>query len=202
MALVVSGRIAHRQMQPKQVGNALREYLPGLLVSAPDFAVDRSSCKVEFFCNTSSTLDFNVTLKVNVRSAPAAVAVLVRETESLNEVLIRALGRKLRKAKVKYCLLEDSQSHSSLLSWIWERPLSSRPAKVSYALCAALLALAGILVYGLFRQAPSSSRNYNIISLILATCLPALTLPLPFVFEHLKSRGNGRWLFSQIGGES
>jgi hypothetical protein len=200
MALVVSGQVRHRHMQPDQVHAALRKHLPGLLVSAPDFAVDRSTCRVRFFCNTSSILDFTVVLKSNPGPAPAAVAVLARETEILNATLTEALGRRFRRAKVEYCLLEDERSRSGLLSWAWEPPLSSRPAKFSYILCFGLLILAGILVRGLLRQPPSASRSYNIISLILAICLPAFTLPLPFVFEHLKSRGNGRWVFSQTGG--
>jgi hypothetical protein len=48
MALVVSGQVRHRHMQPDQVHAALRKHLPGLLVSAPDFAVDRSTCRVRF----------------------------------------------------------------------------------------------------------------------------------------------------------
>lgn len=199
MALVVSGQVRHRQMQPEQVHDTLRKRLPGLLVSAPDFSVDRSSCKVQFFCNTSSTLDFTVTLKSSRGPAPASVAMLVRETESLNSVLIDALGRWFRRAEVRYCLLEDERSRSSLLRWSWDPPLRSRPAKLSYILCLGLLILAAILVRGLFQDTPTASRNYNIISLILAICLPALTLPLPFIFEHLKSRGSGRWLFSQSG---
>jgi hypothetical protein len=177
MALVVSGQVRHRHMQPNQVHAALRRRLPGLRVGAPDFAVDRSNCRVQFFCNTSSTLDFTIVLKSNPGPAPAAVAVLVRETESLNAMLLQALGRRFRRAKVEYCLLEDERSRSGLLNWVWEPPLSSRPAKLSYILCFALLILAGILVRGQLQQPPSASRNFNIVSLILAICLPALTLP-------------------------
>jgi hypothetical protein len=200
VALVVSGQVRHRHMQPDQVHTALSGRLPGLLVSAPDFSIDRSDCRVQFFCNTSSTLDFTVELKAGSRPAPAAVAALVRESESLTDVLVSALGRRFRKAEVTYCLLEDERSRSRLLSWTWEAPLASRPAKLSYFLCVGLLILAAVLVKGLLQQPASDSRNYNIISLLLAICLPALTLPLPFVFEHLKSRGSGRWIFSQMGG--
>jgi hypothetical protein len=202
MALVVSGQVRHRNMQPEEVHVNLSKRLPGLLVSAPDFSVDRSSCSVRFFCNTTSTLDFTVIPKSNPGPAPAAVAVLVRETESLNAALIEALGRRFQRARVEYCLLEDERSRSGLLNWTWDPPLSSRPAKLSYILCGLLLILAGILVGGLLKQTPSASRNYNILSLIIAICLPALTLPLPFLFEHLKSRGSGRWLFSQGGGSA
>src|SRR6266481_241284 len=103
MALVVSGQVRHRDLQPDQVRAALSKRLPGLLVSLPDFSVDRSSCRVQFFCNTSSTLDFTVVLKSGTGPAPAAVAVLVRETESLNVALTEALGRWFQKARVEYC---------------------------------------------------------------------------------------------------
>jgi hypothetical protein len=59
----------------------------------------------------------------------------------------------------------------------------------------ALIILAGVLVTGQLDQKPSDARTYNIISLILAITLPALVIPLPFVFEHLKSKENGRWSF-------
>lgn len=80
--------------------------------------------------------------------------------------------------------------------------MSSRPAKLSYLICLALLILAGILVYVQLQQGPSEARDYNIVSLVLAVGLPALTLPLPFIFEHLKSRGAGRWSFSQVEEDS
>jgi hypothetical protein len=200
MALVVSGQVRHRHMQPEQVHTALSKRLPGLLVSAPDFSIERTDCRVQFFCNTSSTLDFTVELKASGKPAPAAVAVLVRETEILTDALVDALGRRFRKAQVKYCLLEDEHSRSRLLSWISDAPLTSRPARFSYLLCIGLLILAAVLVKGQLHQAASDSRNFNIISLLLAICLPALTLPLPFIFEHMQSRGTGRWTFSQNGG--
>lgn len=200
MALVVSGQVRHPEMQPSQVEAALKKHLPGLVTAAPDFSVDRSSCKVLLFCNTTSTLDFTVTITAGSIPAPAAVALLVREADSLNGVLIKALGNRLRRADVQYCVLEDERSRSNLLSWTREPPLSSRPAKLSYVLSAGLVTLAAILVRSQLQTAPSEARDYNVLSLILAIGLPALTLPLPFVFEHLKSKGTRRWSFSQIGG--
>ncbi len=83
MALVVSGQLSHCQMQPHQVHAALRHHLPGLVVSSPDFAVNRNTCRIEFFCNTSSTLDFTVTLTAKQTPAPAAVAVLGKHSPRL-----------------------------------------------------------------------------------------------------------------------
>ncbi|MGA5308685.1 hypothetical protein [Micromonospora taraxaci] len=200
MALVVSGQVRHPEMQPAQVEAVLKKHLPGLVAAAPDFSVDRSSCKVLLFCNTTSTLDFTVTITASSIPAPAAVALLVREADSLNAVLIKALGKSPRKAYVQYCVLEDERSRSNLLSWTREPPLSSRPARLSYGIAAGLVVLAVILVRGQLQLPPSETRDYNVWSLILAIGLPTLTLPLPFVFEHLKSKGTGRWSFSQIGG--
>jgi hypothetical protein len=204
MALVVSGQVRHRQMQPTQVQAALHRNLPALLISALDFSVDRSNCRVEFFCNTSSTLDFTVTVTAGSLPAPAVVALLVRETDRLTSVLTKALSKPLRrKARVQYCVLEDERSRSGLLTWSREAPpLRSRPAKLSYFICLALLILAGILVRGQLEQSRTEARDYNILSLILAIGLPALTLPLPFLFEQLASRGTGRWSFSQMGGST
>ena len=200
MELLVSGRVRHCQMQPHQVHVALLKHLPGLIVNIPEFALERNTCKIELFCNTTSTLDYTVTLTRKTTLAPAAIALLAREADGLNPVLIKALGRRFRRAEMLYCIVEEPQNRSNMLKWVWESPLSSRPAKLSYLLTLGLLILAGILVYGELHQPASSARNLNVVSLLLAICLPALTLPLPFIFEYLKSHGGGRWLFSQIGG--
>src|SRR6266542_5753429 len=87
--------------------------------------------------------------------------VLVREVDSLNTVLAKALRRRFRRAEVKYCLLEDEHSRSTLLAWAWESPLTSRAAKFSYLLGLAVMILAGILVYGQLQQPVSDARNFN-----------------------------------------
>jgi hypothetical protein len=192
MALVVSGQARHRHMQPAQVHAALQRHLPGLVVSALDFSIERANCRIDFFCNTSSTLDFTVTVTAGAVPAPAAVALLVRETDSVTDVLTKALSRRLGKAELQYCVLEDERSRSGLLTWVrQEPPLASRPAKLSYLICLPLLILAAILVRGQLEQPRSDARDYNVLSLILAIGLPALTLPLPFLFEQLKTRGGG-----------
>jgi len=202
MALVVSGQLRHREMQPTQIRAILKTHLPGLIASVPDFSIDRISCRIELFCNTTSTLDFTITVRAASIPPTAAVALLIRETDSLNATLTKALGKWYRKASVQYCLLEDERSRSNLLSWSNEPPLLSRPAKLSYGLSFAMAVLAAIFVRSQLQLPPSETRDYNVLSLLLAIGLPALTLPLPFVFEHLKSRGSGRWSFSQIGGGS
>jgi hypothetical protein len=199
MPLVVTARVLHREMDRDRVYAVLRKHIPGLLVSTPDFSADRSDCKVEFLCNTSTTLDFTVTLKSSTGPASAAVAILTRESQSLNSAVLKALGRPFQKAKLAYCYLEDGRSRSKLLYWVWEKPLSSRPAKLSYILSIALLIIGSVLVYLMFKQKPSDSRTDSIISLVVAICLGVLVLPIPFVNEHLRLRGNGRWVFSHDG---
>jgi hypothetical protein len=49
MPLVVAGRVRHRQMQPGEVHAVLREYIPGLVITNPDFSVERYDCTVDFF---------------------------------------------------------------------------------------------------------------------------------------------------------
>lgn len=199
MPLVVTGRVRHRQMQPDRVRAVLSRRIPGIVVSTPDFCVDQNDCKVEFFCTTTTTLDFTVTLKSGAGPAPANVAVLARMAQSLNAAVVRALWLPFRRAKIGYCYLEDDRSRSRLLDWVREKPLSSRPAKLSYILCVVLFVVGGILVYLMFKQTPSDSRTDSIISLIVAIGLAVIALPLPFINEHLKLRGSGRWDYSQSG---
>jgi len=200
LALVVSGQVRHRHLQPQKVEELLRTRFPGLQTSAPDFSVDRTNCRVEFFCNTTSALDFTVTLNTSTNSATAAVALLVREADSVNAALNVALSGWLRAAETKYCVLEDHRSRSSLLIWSRNRPLTSRAAKISYLLCVVLLTLGAALIYLQLQQPQTDTRDYNIISLALAIGLPVLAIPLPFVLEHFKSKDSSQWLFSDSTG--
>jgi hypothetical protein len=202
MALVVSGQMRHRSLQPGDVRACLQKRLPGLTVVSPDFSVDRAHCKVEFFCNTTNTLDFTVTVTAGSLPAPGAVAVLVRESDSVTAVLQAALSKKFRWAEISFCVLEDERSRSGLLRWERESPLRSRPAKFSYVLFGVLALLGAILVWWQLKQPKSEARDFNVVALILAIGLPAVTVPLPFVFEHLKLKGGGRWVFTQHGGGS
>ncbi len=196
MALVISGRVTHPPLQPTEVQAALAQHLPGLSPSVPDFAVDRAACRLEFFCNTSSTLDFSVTLLATAAPPPAEVAVLVREADSIAAVVIGALSN-TGDASIAFCVLEDEYSRSRLLSWVPEpSPLSSRPAKLSYILCLALLVLGAFLMQRELLSEPSAERTDDIIGLLLSTVVPALTLPLPFLFEQLAPREDGRWVFT------
>ncbi|WP_152563789.1 hypothetical protein [Actinomadura welshii] len=198
MALVVSGQVRHSQRQPSDVEAKLRTHFPSLAnLSGYDFAVDRVDCRVQFTCNNSSTLDFNVIITNAAASsaAPAAVALLIRETNSLNLVLAKAMGGRFRKAQVEYCYLEDDPSRAKLLRWISDRPLWSAAAKFSYILVALLAILGYILIKGQLGQPPSGDRTYNIVSLVIGIALPALAIPLPFLFQHLSNRENGRWFF-------
>jgi hypothetical protein len=200
MPLVVTGRVHHRQMQPDQVHAVLCKHIPGLVVGTPDFSVDRNGCKVEFFCNTTTTLDYTVTPKSSGGPPPAAVTILAREAQSLNAAVLKGLGSRFNRAEIKYCYLEDDRSRSRLLDWLGENPLSSRPAKFSYILCAIIAIVGAVLVYLMFRQPSSDSRTDSIISLIVGVVLAMLAIPLPFFYEHFKLRGSGRWVYFQ-GGE-
>lgn len=185
-------------MPPTDLKAILKGHLPGLVVGEPDFILDREKSKVDFFCNTTSTLDYTVSLKA-FAPTPGAVTMLVRETDSLNASLLAAL-KASGDAKISYCLMEDELSRGSLLRWSQRSaPLASRPAKVSYTLCALLLLLGAFLIYVVHQQPASPDRQIDVMSLALALGLPALSLPLPFVFEQLRDRGIGRWVF--VGGE-
>lgn len=200
MGLVVTGRVRHRSLVPDQVESHLRTRLPKLQVGDFDFYVNRANCKVSFFCNETSALDFTVTVTSGTASAPADVALLVREVNSINATLIDALSKPFKRAQIDYCLLEDERSRSQLLSWSNEPPLASRPAKVSYTIAVLILVFCGIVITWQFQQPPSDTRTFNIISLLVSAGIPAISVPLPFVFEHFRFRSSGRWSFSQNGG--
>jgi hypothetical protein len=202
MPLVVEGQVHHRAMHPDKVHAILGKQFPGLLVRTPEVSVDLVACRVEFFFNVNSITDFTVTTKSVPKQVMAATPALARDSHNINLILLKALGRPFQRARVKSCFLKDERSGGNLLHWVRdESPMKSRPAILSYVLCLALLVIAGILVHGLFRQTPSDSRNYNILSLILAITLPAITLPLPFVYAQLESR-KGRWTYAQNEGGS
>lgn len=200
MTLVVRGRVTHRELRPEQVEVALRKRLPALSASGLDFSVELATCKVEFFCNVSSMLDYTITAKSTKRPAPGLVVDLARETDTLHSVLLKSLGRRylpVQRPRVQFCRIEDNGSRSGLLRWTRENPLWSRPAKFSYCIVLILIILAFTLIRNTLHQPASTTRNDYITSLILAVCIPAFLVPLPFFFEHFKARGSGRWIFSQ-----
>lgn len=186
-------------MTPDEVYNALTPHIPALEVVGLEFAAKRKNCEITLFCNTGSTLDFSITTIGGGQTAPAAIALLVREAESLQSGLRDGLRRRYHAPSLQYCILEDERSRSRLLAMVEEKHLSSSGAKLSYALCALLILIATITVVWQVNVAPESDKNYNIVTLLAALILPALAIPLPFVFEWLKSRGNPRWYFFSPG---
>lgn len=196
MALVVSGQIRHGKRQPSDVENDLKDYFPSLVnITAYDFVVDRINCRIKFTYNNSSTLDFSVTVTSPEVTAPAAVALLIRETDSLNLVLAKALSSRFNRARMQYCFLEDDPSMAQLLSWTDDRPLKTSAASFSYVLTFLLAILCFFLIKGQLGQPPSDTRTYNIISLAVGIAIPAIAIPLPFLFEHLRRKESGRWYF-------
>ena len=202
MALVVTGQVRHRQLQPDQVMQALQTRLPNIVAASEDFQVQRPLSTIKFFCNNTCMLDFTVTIAATNLPAPATVAVLVRETDALNAVLVPALSKSFRRAEVEFCVMEDQRSRKELLSWKREPPLTSRPARLSYLICFLLLTLGTLLIYKQFEQPPSDARTYNVVSLALAVGIPVIAIPLPFLFEHMKVKETGRWSVARMGGET
>ncbi len=196
LALVVSGQLRHTTMTPAAVSRALSPHIPGLGPGGLELVVRRRDCEVTLFCNTASTLDFAITTRAGGLSAPATVALLVREAESLHLSLRKGLRRRMRSPVLQYCVLEDERSRSQLLSMSEEKPLSSSGAKASYLLCLLLLLLAGGLTFWQLQQPPNADRSYNVVSLLIGLVPPALTLPLPFLWEWFRSHGNPRWFFT------
>lgn len=200
MALVISGRVHHRHMPEHKIEKVLRKQFPGLVIGYPDFSASRSGCRVEFFCNSATVLDFTIVITSTSKATPAAITLLVREAEALISALTKALSRPFGKYALSYCHLEDQGSRNILLTWSNEAPLTSPAARLSYAICVVLLIICAVLVYGQLQLPQNNGRDYDIMSLIVAIVLPALTVPLPFVFEHIRNRQTTRWLFGTKGG--
>lgn len=126
-------------MHSSVVQATLSKRLPRLTVGMFDFTLERDKSRVKFFCNTTTTLDYTVTLSASAPTA-AAVTMLVRETDNLNANLLAAL-QKEGGGKIHSCLIEDeAYEGAALLKWAEKpAPLSSRPAKFSFMLWVASL---------------------------------------------------------------
>lgn len=200
MAWVVSARVRHRDLEPAQVQSALENRIPSLTSGGTDFLAEYSNVRVEFFCNSSNILDYTLTCATNRPAAPS-LAILTRECEPLNEAVLRALSGRISKAELSYCLLEDGRTMTHLASWVKSQsPLRSRAAKVSYVLVLILLALAAVLAYPQLQHASAEARTSGIISLATSIVLPALMIPLPFLFAHFDRRSLGSWRLGQVSG--
>lgn len=197
MGLVVTGQVHHRELHPDKVREALSGHISDLTVGDLDFYVERKEYKVQFFCNNSRTLDFAVLSTTGYVPAPAMVSLLVRETESLRRALAAGLDSRVRKAKLNYCVLEDQRSRNVMLQWVQDSPLKSAGARLSYLL-SLILILSGLAVLAWLDLRPGIvTGRADMVAIAASILVPAMTLPLPFVFEWLRRGQVGRWIFVQ-----
>lgn len=199
MALIISGQVHHRHLSPSEVKAALQRRIPHIQVGGDDFLAEMRHCRVEFFCNDTRTLDYNISL-IPKRSLPAAVKILLRETEAVNISILESLSSIRGKATVNYCHLEDEQSTIRLFAWHTDTtPLKSRSAKLAYFVSLLLLALGWLLVDRQLQLDPYEGREFNIVTLILTIGIAVSAILLPFVFAHIERRRN-RWQLAYDGG--
>lgn len=172
-----------------------------------DFVLQREKCKVDFFCRDVEHLDYTISLIAN-RPASVAIGTLVREAEVLNSGVVKSLSSSRPYALLEYIVLEDDDDSGGgkILSWSRESPpMRTRAAKASYVICGILVLIGAHFMHREYSSADIAERGFNMLSIALSAWLPAATVPLPFVFEHLRSSGPlGHWHSAEmklIGGE-
>jgi hypothetical protein len=211
--VVVTGSLAHHRMATAELVEHVRSAFPTLVPGGtrlnaspqPDFSVQIRDCLTEFFCDSTTSLDFTISVihsdSESGRQQERAVAAtesLVRSCGTILDGLNVSLRRRYsrRKPKLELCIVEDPFSKSTILTRGTVSPLRSAGAKWSFGLAVFWLIIAGILVWWQSRVHQSAeSRLTNILTIGLSLGVAAISTPIPIVINWREWKRNPTWRY-------
>ena len=211
--VVVTGSIAHHPMETAKLIACVRENFPALVEGGtrlnanpqPDFSIRFPDCLAEFFCLSTTSLDFVISVAPSnskrerqQERAVSATESLVRTCETLLAGLTTALRRRYtrRKPRLEMCVVEDPFSRSTILLRGTASPLRSAGAKISLGLMLFWLIVAGALTWwqiGVHQSA--DSRRANILAICLSLGVAAISTPLPILINWREWKHNPAWRY-------
>lgn len=210
--VVINGSLTHHQMAPARLIECVRAHFPTLVPGGtsvsvnvqPDFSIQFKDCLAEFFCNSTTSLDFVLTLSRSDQRgrqqerAVAATESLVRTCENMLSGLTNALRRPYtrRKPRLEMCIVEDPDSKSTILLRGTASPLRSAGAKFSFGLMLCWLIVAGGLTWwqiGVHQSA--DSRRANILAIGLSLGVAAISTPVPILINWREWKRNPMWRY-------
>jgi len=194
-------------MTPDAVRDRVKRSFPRVLPGGADFYIQLNDCKVEFFCSSTTVLEFSIipTDAANpnrtVRAVTAA-ELLVRSTDTIWHGLQKSLrcGVLGKRPKMDRCAIEDSQSRSTLLVRDDRSPLVSPGAKVAYVASFLFAIVGAALIYWQLRDTgPVDSQGANILSIALSLGVAAFSMPVPIFVNWIQWRKSLVWRYVRAG---
>ncbi|WP_214929840.1 hypothetical protein [Streptomyces sp. ISL-98] len=203
--IIVSGLVEHSQMDAAQVLAKVQSRFPRASAAGLDFVVPLMDCEAEFFCVSSTNLEFRVKALVAGAAAASsssrtvtAAEMLVRATESLWGGLEASLnsGRRRGRPTLVRCSIEDTQSRTTLLACETVSPLRSSGAKLAFAI-GAVLTLAAIVLIFWQTVTPHSkeARESNILGISISLFVSAGLVQLPIFANWIEWKKELSWKY-------
>jgi len=211
--VVVAGSLAHHHMTTVDLIEHVRAHFPTLAPGGtkpnasplPDFSIQFKDCLAEFFCISTTSLDFTLSVvhgnnesERQQERAVAATESLVRTCETILGDLTVALRRPYsrRKPRLEMCIVEDPFSKSTILVRGTASPLRSAGAKLSFALALFWLVVAGTLIWWQIHVHQSTeSRRANILAIGLALGVAAISTPVPIIMNWREWKRSPTWRY-------
>jgi hypothetical protein len=206
--ITVSGRVQHKEMDAQAIINLLRKAFPRLEPSDYDFVIPLNDCRAQFFCTSTRCLEFRIQPETSsgpdrARSSKAvtAIEILVRSTDTLWDGMRNALGIKpFSRRPTLDCVIEDTQSRTTLLVRESASPLRSPGAKVAYVISAIFCAATAFLIlWQIHTRQPSKDRITNILTVLLSLGVAALTIPVPILVNWREWKKALNWRYVRAG---
>jgi hypothetical protein len=202
--VIVTGRIEHSKMLPDVVLSRILKSFPKVKSGGSDFILPLPNCEVEFFCASTTSLEFSISptnykgkvSEVSNRTVTSA-EVLIRATESLwtgLEGVLRASWHS-RRPRLKSCNLEDPHSLGVLLTRDTDSPLCSPGAKFSWWASVLLVTLTVGLVIWQLHQPESDARTSNLLGIIIGLGGIAVGIPIPTLINWRNWKKSFVWKY-------
>ncbi|MEU6877963.1 hypothetical protein [Streptomyces sp. NPDC046712] len=196
--------IEHVEMDSAAVLTKVQTAFPRAAQGAMDFVVPLNDCEVEFYCTSTTALEFRVRASAtgpstsNSARSVTAVELLVRSTGVLWAGLEKALrgdGRKGRPTLAR-CVIEDPYSRGILLMCDMESPLRSTGARVGYVF-SAFFTIVGValIVWQFLTPHTASDREANLLGISLSLFVAAISIQIPPIINWREWKKELSWKY-------
>ncbi|MFC4033857.1 hypothetical protein ACFO3J_20580 [Streptomyces polygonati] len=199
--------IEHAEMDSAALLAKIQTAFPRAALGGLDFLVPLNDCEVQFYCMSTSALEFRVKATAssssgaNARSV-TAVELLVRSTGVLWAGLEKALkvGGRRGRPNLARCVIEDASYRGALLTCDMTSPMRSTGARVSFGL-AAIFTLVGIglIIWQFSTPHSGSDREANVLGISLSLFVSAIALPVPIFINWREWKKELSWKYVRSG---
>lgn len=202
--ITVTGLIEHAELDSAALLTKIQTAFPRAAHGGLDFLVPLNDCEVHLYCMSTTALEFRVRA-TNAAASPRSVTVvelLVRSTGVLWTGLEKSLkvSGRAGKPSLSRCVIEDTNSRSTLLTCDMTSPLRSAGARVSFGLATFFTLVAvGLIVWQLNTPHSGPDREANLLGISLSLIVAAITAPLPTFITWREWKKELTWKYVRSG---